>query len=141
MIIGGIGITVFMFYIIFDELFSSKSPNSVYSKALDRCIKHPKIIDALGEPIKAYGEMGRRRSHISRVIFEKNGVRHMRMKFYIQGIRRRGTVHLEVQEDTSGNYMYRYLYVVVDDIQTVIKIEDNREEKKNYSMETEDQWS
>lgn len=63
-IIGGIGITVFMFYIIFDELFSSKSPNSVYSKALDRCIKHPKIIDALGEPIKAYGEMGRRRSHI-----------------------------------------------------------------------------
>lgn len=140
-IIGGIGITVFMFYIIFDELFSSKSPNSVYSKALDRCIKHPKIIDALGEPIKAYGEMGRRRSHISRVIFEKNGVRHMRMKFYIQGIRRRGTVHLEVQEDTSGNYMYRYLYVVVDDIQTVIKIEDNREEKKNYSMETEDQWS
>lgn len=34
----------------------------------------------------------------SRVIFEKNGVRHMRMKFYIQGIRRRGTVHLEVQE-------------------------------------------
>lgn len=64
MIIGGIGITAFMFYIIFDELFSSKSPNSVYSKALDRCIKHPKIIDALGEPIKAYGEMGRRRSHI-----------------------------------------------------------------------------
>lgn len=37
--------------------------------------------------------------------------------------------------------MYRYLYVVVDDIQSVIKIEDNREENKNYSTETEDQWS
>lgn len=37
--------------------------------------------------------------------------------------------------------MYRYLYVVVDDIQTVIKIEDNREENKNYSIGTEDQWS
>lgn len=65
-IIGGIGITAFMFYMIFDELFSNKSPNSVYSKALDRCIKHPKVTDALGEPIKAYGEESRRgrRSHI-----------------------------------------------------------------------------
>lgn len=55
-----------MFYIIFDELFSSKSPNTIYSKALEQCIKHPKVIDALGEPIKAYGEESRRgrRSHI-----------------------------------------------------------------------------
>ncbi|XP_071869254.1 mitochondrial import inner membrane translocase subunit Tim21 [Bombus fervidus] len=143
-IISGIGITAFMFYMIFDELFSNKSPNSVYSKALDRCIKHPKVTDALGEPIKAYGEESRRgrRSHISHITFEKDGVRHMRMKFYIQGIRRRATVNLEVQEDESGNYMYRYLYVLVDDIlQTIIKIEDNREEKKSSSTETELEWN
>ncbi|XP_050486916.1 mitochondrial import inner membrane translocase subunit Tim21 [Bombus huntii] len=143
-IIGGIGITAFMFYMIFDELFSNKSPNSVYSKALDRCIKHPKVTDALGEPIKAYGEESRRgrRSHISHIIFEKDGVRHMRMKFYIQGIRRRATVNLEVQEDESGNYMYRYLYVLVDDIlQTIIKIEDNREQKRSSSTEAELEWN
>ncbi|XP_076762229.1 mitochondrial import inner membrane translocase subunit Tim21 [Xylocopa sonorina] len=139
-IIGGVGITAFMFYVIFDELFSSKSPNNVYSKALDHCIKHPKVIDTLGQPIKAYGEESRRgrRSHISHVTFVKDGVRHMRMKFYIQGIRRRGTVNLEVQEDQSGNYTYRYLYVLVDDIvQTVIKIEDNRDPNKSYSDESE----
>ncbi|XP_012243928.1 mitochondrial import inner membrane translocase subunit Tim21 [Bombus impatiens] len=143
-IIGGIGITAFMFYMIFDELFSNKSPNSVYSKALDRCIKHPKVTDALGEPIKAYGEESRRgrRSHISHIIFEKDGVRHMRMKFYIQGIRKRATVNLEVQEDESGNYMYRYLYVLVDDIlQTIIKIEDNREQKRSSSTEAELEWN
>ncbi|XP_033187736.2 mitochondrial import inner membrane translocase subunit Tim21 [Bombus vancouverensis nearcticus] len=143
-IIGGIGITAFMFYMIFDELFSNKSPNSVYSKALDRCIKHPKVTDALGEPIKAYGEESRRgrRSHISHIVFEKDGVRHMRMKFYIQGIRRRATVNLEVQEDESGNYMYRYLYVLVDDIlQTIIKIEDNREQKRSSSTEAELEWN
>lgn len=55
-----------MFYVIFDELFSSKSSNSVYNKALERCIKHPKVTDALGEPIKAYGQESRRghRNHI-----------------------------------------------------------------------------
>lgn len=83
----------------------------------------------------------------------------MRMKFYIQGIRRRGTVNLEVQEvsfclciylplnvtdllmqlqDKSGNYVYRYLYVLVDDImQSTIKIADNRDEARTYSNETE----
>lgn len=143
-IIGGIGITAFMFYVIFDELFSSNSPNNVYSKALDMCVKHPKVRDSLGEPIKAYGEESRRgrRSRISHVTFVKDGVRHMRMKFYIQGIRRRGTVNLEVQENESGAYVYRYLYVTVEDIlQTVIKIEDNREPSKGYSSETEFEFS
>ena len=139
-IIGGIGITGFMFYVIFNELFSSKSPNGVYGKALDKCIKDPKVIDALGRPIKAYGEENRRgrRNHVSHVTFEKDGVRHMRMKFYIQGIRRRGTVNLEVQEDKSGYYIFRYLYVLVDDImRTVIKIEDIRNESTSHSNETE----
>ncbi|CAK9809094.1 Mitochondrial import inner membrane translocase subunit Tim21 [Anthophora plagiata] len=139
-IIGGIGITALMFYVIFDELFSSKSPNNVYSKALDYLSKHPKVIDLLGEPIKAYGEESRRgrRSRISHITFERDGIRHMRMKFYVQGIKRRGTVNLEVQEDEAGKYVYRYLYVLVDDImRTVIKIEDNREPNMDYSNKTE----
>ena len=83
-----------------------------------------------------------RRSHISHITFEKDGVRHMRMKFYIQGIRRRATVNLEVQEDESGNYVYRYLYVLVDDIlQTIIKIEDNREQKRRSITEAELEWN
>lgn len=139
-IIGGLGITALMFYVIFDELFSSKSPNNVYSKALDYLSKHPKVIDLLGEPIKAYGEESRRgrRSRISHITFERDGIRHMRMKFYVQGIKRRGTVNLEVQEDEAGKYVYRYLYVIVDDImRTVIKIEDNRESNMDYSNKTE----
>ncbi|XP_017876422.1 mitochondrial import inner membrane translocase subunit Tim21 [Ceratina calcarata] len=139
-IIGGVGVTAFMFYMIFDELFSSKSPNNVYSKALDVCIKNQKVRDSLGEPIKAYGEESRRgrRSHIRHITFMKDNVRHMRMKFYIQGIRRRGTVNLEVQEDQSGKYVYRYLYVLVDDmVQSVIKIEDNRDPEPDYSDQTE----
>ncbi|XP_043255328.1 mitochondrial import inner membrane translocase subunit Tim21 [Colletes gigas] len=139
-IVGGVGIVGLMFYIVFNELFSSKSPTKVYSKALDRCIKDPKVVDALGEPIKGYGEESRRgrRTHVNHVIFVKDGVQHMRMKFYVQGIRRRGTVTLEVQENESGNYVYKYLYVFIDDLmRTAIKIEDNRDGQKSYSNETE----
>lgn len=138
-IIGGVGLTAFMFYMIFNELFSSKSPNNVYSKTLERCIKHPEIINALGEPIKAYKESRQlgRRSPIKYIIFDKDGVRHMRMKFYVQGIRKRGTVNLEVQENEFHDFVYTYLYVVIDDImKTIIKIEDNRNQQNSPSDET-----
>lgn len=124
-IIGGIGITAFMFYMILNELFSSKSPNTVYAKAFKRCVAHPKIIDALGEPIKAV--IQHRRNSTKYIIFEKDGVRHMRMIFHIRGTRKQGTVYLEVQENEANKYVYRYLYVIIDDImKTVIEIEDNR---------------
>lgn len=68
-IIGGIGITALMLYALFSELFSSKSPYAVYSEARVRCIEHPKVIDILGAPLKAYGEETRRgrRRHIAYV--------------------------------------------------------------------------
>lgn len=38
--------------------------------------------------------------------------------------------------------MYRYLYVLVDDIlQTIIKIEDNREQKRRSITEAELEWN
>lgn len=53
-----------MFYAILSELFSGKSPNSVYTEALKLCRNDQKLADLLGEPIKGYGELtarGRRR--------------------------------------------------------------------------------
>ena len=65
-IVGGVGLTGFILFTIFKELFSDKSPNGVYKKALERCLKDSRILDALGEPVKAYGEESRRgrRGHI-----------------------------------------------------------------------------
>lgn len=65
-IIGGLGITALIFYALFSELFSSKSPYAVYSEARLRCIEHPKVMDILGAPVKAYGDETRRgrRKHI-----------------------------------------------------------------------------
>lgn len=99
-ILLGVGVTGVMAFAIFRELFSSKSPNSVYSKALEKCINDSRIQDALGAPIKGYGEetKRRRRGHVAHSVYVRDGVNHMRMQFYIQGIRNKATVHLEMRE-------------------------------------------
>ena len=41
---------------IFRELFSSNSPNSLFDKAVADCLAHDKLLDMLGEPVKAFGK-------------------------------------------------------------------------------------
>ncbi|KAL7304096.1 hypothetical protein TKK_0003556 [Trichogramma kaykai] len=129
-IIGGVAVTGLMFYAIFRELFSSKSPNSVYARASDYCINDPRVINILGEPIKAYGEETRRgrRGHVMHSIYEKDGAKHIRMKFYLQGSRKKATAHLEMKENANGKWIYRYLFIQTDDIlKSVTVLEDNRD--------------
>uniref|UniRef100_T1J544 Mitochondrial import inner membrane translocase subunit Tim21 n=1 Tax=Strigamia maritima TaxID=126957 RepID=T1J544_STRMM len=128
-VVLGVGITGLMFYAIFRELFSKTSPNSIYTQAYKLCCKHPRVIALLGEPIKGYGELsGRgRRRHVSHLEYVKDGVNYMRMKFYIEGSLKKATVHLEVMENSSGRYDFRYLFVDLNEFppETII-IEDNR---------------
>ncbi|GBN36584.1 Mitochondrial import inner membrane translocase subunit Tim21 [Araneus ventricosus] len=128
-IIAGIGVTGVMFYAILRELFSRQSPNSIYSDALQLCRSNATVIDTLGEPIKGYGELssrGRRR-HVSHLVYEKDGKNYMRMKFYVEGSRKSGTVHLEMVEGEKSKYEYRYLFVDVDGYpQRSIILKDNR---------------
>ncbi|KAG2458418.1 TIM21 translocase, partial [Polypterus senegalus] len=91
-----------------------------------------RVIGVFGEPIKGYGETTRRgrRQHVSHVEYMKDGVKHMRLKFYIQGSEPRveGTVHLEVKENpTSGKFEFCFIFVDIDTYpRRSIVIEDNR---------------
>lgn len=60
-------------------------------------LQDTRIQDALGSPIKGFGEENRRRrrQHVAHSIYERNGKKYIRMQFYIQGIRNKATVHLE----------------------------------------------
>lgn len=128
-ILAGLGVTGLMFYTIFRELFSGHSPNSVYTRALERCRANGAITALFGEPLQGHGETtarGRRR-HVSHVEYTKDGVNHMRMKFYIKGPHKSGTVYLEVRENAQKKFEYRYLFVDVDGPSTrTIILEDNR---------------
>ncbi|KAL1425769.1 hypothetical protein MTO96_018928 [Rhipicephalus appendiculatus] len=68
--------------------------------------------------------------HVSHMEYIKDGINYMRMKFYIKGPSRSGTVHLEVREDSHKNYEYRYLFVDLDgQPKRTIILEDNRESR------------
>ncbi|XP_055272898.1 mitochondrial import inner membrane translocase subunit Tim21 [Moschus berezovskii] len=127
----GITITGGLFYTIFRELFSSSSPNKIYGKALEKCRSHPEVISVFGEPVKGYGEVTRRgrRQHVSFIEYVKDGLKHMRVKFYIQGSEpgKQGTVHLEVKENPeTGEYEFRYIFVELEPYSRTIVVEDNR---------------
>ncbi|XP_066208453.1 mitochondrial import inner membrane translocase subunit Tim21 [Saccopteryx leptura] len=128
----GITVTGGLFYTVFKELFSSSSPSKIYGKALEKCRSHPEVIGVFGEPLKGYGEMTRRgrRQHVSFIEYVKDGLKHMRVKFYIEGSQpgKQGTVHVEVKENPeSGEYEFRYIFVELEAFpRRTIIIEDNR---------------
>ncbi|KAK2859407.1 hypothetical protein Q5P01_004027 [Channa striata] len=104
----GLGVTGGLLYVVFQELFSSKSPNKIYGNAFNIVKTHPEVIGAFGEPIKCYGETTRRgrRQQVSHLEYLKDGLKHMRLKFYIEGSEPglKGTVHSESKEDPeTGN--------------------------------------
>ncbi|XP_065345740.1 mitochondrial import inner membrane translocase subunit Tim21 [Cloeon dipterum] len=129
-VLAGLGVTSIILYYVFRELFSSDSPNSVYTAALDRCLRDPKVADLLGEPIKGFGEETRRgrRTHVSHLLYEKDGANYLRMKFYLKGSRNQATVNLEMVENKqTGHFEYRYLFVQTEDMaRRVVILEDNR---------------
>ncbi|NXP83341.1 TIM21 translocase, partial [Ramphastos sulfuratus] len=131
-VLVGIGVTGGLFYVIFKELFSSSSPSKIYGDALEKCRSHPEVIAVFGESIKGYGEATRRgrRQLVSHVEYMKDGLKHMRLRFYIEGsdTSKRGTVHVEVRENPEGGRLeVCYIFVDVDTYpRRTIVVEDNR---------------
>ena len=66
-IVAGLVVTGGLLYVILSELFSSDSPNNIYTHAFKLCRLSHEVQDALGTPIKCYGEESRRgwRRHVS----------------------------------------------------------------------------
>ncbi|KAM3929712.1 mitochondrial import inner membrane translocase subunit Tim21 [Leptodactylus fuscus] len=128
----GAGITGGLLYVVFKELFSSSSPSKLYGNAFEKCRNHPEVIGALGEPIKAFGEATRRgrRQHVASSEYLQDGLKCMRLKFYISGSepRLQGVVHTSLKENPeSKKYEFQYIIVEIDTIpRRTIVVEDNR---------------
>lgn len=130
-ILAGVGVIGAVLYNLWDELFSGNSPTSLFQTASDKCMEHPKVQDMLGEPIKAFGEETRRgrRRHVSYMDYmDENGRKGVRVKFYLQGLRKKATCQVDAREDgTGGNMKTRFIIVTADDLlRTTVIVEDNR---------------
>ncbi|XP_027129926.1 mitochondrial import inner membrane translocase subunit Tim21 isoform X2 [Larimichthys crocea] len=129
----GLGVTGGLLYVVFQELFSSSSPNKIYGKAFNKVKLDPEVIGAFGEPIKCYGETTRRgrRQQVRHMEYLKDGLKHMQLKFYIEGSEPglKGTVHSESKENPeTGKYEFRYIFVDIDTYpRRTIIVEDNRQ--------------
>ncbi|VTJ51576.1 mitochondrial import inner membrane translocase subunit Tim21 isoform X4 [Marmota monax] len=90
------------------------------------------VVSVFGEPVRGYGEMTRRgrRQHVSFIEYVRDGLKHLRVKFYIEGSEpgKQGTVFAEVRQDPEGGeYEFQYVFVEVDAYpRRTIVIEDNR---------------
>lgn len=125
-IAAGLILFVYISYCLLNELFSSNSPYGIYKRALECCQKDSKVLDALGEPIKVYGEGRRRRNHFSHGLYEKDGIVYLKLRFYMEGIRRKGIVYVEAK-NVSDNYELTHIYMKLDDILGSVLIIDPNE--------------
>ncbi|XP_076617087.1 mitochondrial import inner membrane translocase subunit Tim21 [Chaetodon auriga] len=131
-VLVGLGVTGGLLYVVFEELFSASSPNKIYGKAFNKVKLDPEVIGAFGEPIKCYGETTRRgrRQQVRHLEYLKDGLKHMQLKFYIEGSEPglKGTVHSESKENPeTGKYEFRYIFVEIDTYpRRTIVVEDNR---------------
>ncbi|ODN01836.1 Mitochondrial import inner membrane translocase subunit Tim21 [Orchesella cincta] len=115
-ILVGVVIGGAMLYFVLNELFSSESPNNIYTHTFKLCKLSTDVQDALGTPIKCYGEETRRgwRRHVAFQEFSGGETKFLRMKFYIEGPFKKGTVNLEKKTNDRGKYEYTYIIVDVD---------------------------
>ena len=131
-IVAGLGVTGFILYTVFRELFSGQSPSVLFQAASDRCAADQRVQDLLGEPIKAFGEETRRgrRRHVAHLDYvDEKGRKGVRVKFYLQGSRKRATAQLDAREDErDGKMKTRFIIVTADHdvMHRSIVVEDNR---------------
>jgi len=115
-VVAGLLVTGSLLYVVLSELFSAESPNNIYTHAFKLCKLSQEVQDALGTPIKCYGEETRRgwRRHVSHVEFIQGNIKYLRMKFYVEGPFGKATVNVEKKKNEGGKYEYSYLLVDVD---------------------------
>ena len=100
-IVVGVGVTAVVIYVIFNELFSSDSPQGLFESASQKCMDSEKVQDLLGEPIKAFGEETRRgrRRHVRHLYYQDDqGRKGLRVQFHLQGLRSRGLGEIDARE-------------------------------------------
>nr|SVE92755.1 EOG090X0I05 [Megafenestra aurita] len=133
-VICGFIATGAILFAVIKELFWSQSPQSIYSDALKKCTEFPKICDLLGEPITGFcdGSGRRGRTNLRYSQFLKDGVEHLRIRFYIKGIRNQATVHAEM-EKRDGRFEYIYLLADTENYpKEQIFVIDNRKQELSY---------
>ncbi|CAG8692892.1 9040_t:CDS:2, partial [Dentiscutata heterogama] len=115
-----IGISVFgvLLYYVMSELFGPKSSTKVFNESLEKIRTNPECQKVLGTPIKGHGmpipnsRLRHPRARLRDVI-NTDGTPHQIMQFYVEGPLTHGNALLDMIKDDQGNWVIKYLVVVV----------------------------
>ena len=72
--------------------------------ASDKCIKHQKIQELLGNPIKVFGEENGKLKHLA--YEDEDGLSGLRFQFHLQGSRQRGLAEVDAREVSKYHITY-----------------------------------
>ncbi|CAL9728914.1 mitochondrial import inner membrane translocase subunit Tim21p [Monosporozyma unispora] len=120
LIIGGVGLSSLVLYLIGSELFASNGDTTIFNRAVSISQDDPIVRTLLNstqnEKLKAYGELvtndkwTRNRPIISQRVRDSNGNLHCKLRFHLQSKERIGLVHAEaIQYKISNDYWYSKL--------------------------------
>ena len=140
----GIGaLVIFCASLIIRELIPTRmSPNSVFNRCFEEIRNHPEVVERVGENPKAYGrdfhqtKEGRRNFVDHDRYTDLDGVRHIRVKFIIEGPKGKANVYAEVNEKMENKeFSYIILEQTFRGVSDAVALVDNRKEMSREEMQ------
>ncbi|CAI4062167.1 Tim21p SKDI_07G2870 [Saccharomyces kudriavzevii IFO 1802] len=127
LVIGAVGISSIVIYLILSELFSPSGDTQLFNRAVSMVEKNKDVRSLLQcndgitgkERLKAYGELitndkwTRNRPIVSKKKIDKEGRTHHYMRFHIESKKKLALVHLEAKE-SKKNYRPDFINMYVD---------------------------
>lgn len=127
LVIGAVGISAIVIYLILSELFSPSGDTQLFNRAVSMVEKNKDIRSLLQcddgitgkERLKAYGELitndkwTRNRPIVSTKKIDREGSTHHYMRFHIESKKKIALVHLEAKE-SKQNYQPDFINMYVD---------------------------
>ncbi|KAK3654027.1 mitochondrial import inner membrane translocase subunit tim21 [Elasticomyces elasticus] len=107
LILLGVGLTGTVAYVLYLEVFSTDSKVAVFNRAADRVRKDPKCIELLA------GNDGMRHTKREISAYDRAGVEHIHMHFYVEGPAAKGTVNLHMSR-MPGQKDFEYRVLALD---------------------------
>jgi hypothetical protein len=135
---AGLGVLVYIVYILWRELFCSDSAVALYSDAFENYKNDSRLVAFLGEDIRAFGsdQFSRHaRRRINHYFLVEDGKTLMRLSFVMQGVNSiKANVFVEYVENPSKSpfakkWLVHFAMATVEAPRRTFILEDNRESK------------
>lgn len=102
-IIGGLGVVLYLVYMVTSEMFSSVSPSSIFKMCMKKIMANERANMILGDKIKGFGDPNSRtRKRLEHQPFVVAGVDYVRVRFHVEGTKRSGVVICDLKKAKNG---------------------------------------